>query len=53
MSNDNIKRTYPGLSDMAYKLATKERDRRQAIGLKSSVAAVVSEAVVKVFGNAR
>lgn len=50
---ENTRSTYPGLSDMAFKVAMRERDRRQSMGLKSSIAAVISEAVIKVFGTSR
>ena len=52
MNNEKPKSTYPGLSDTAYRIATRERDKRLAKGFKSSVASVISEAVIKVFGNA-
>lgn len=52
MTNDKTKSTYPGLTDKAYRLAMRERDKRLAMGFKSSVASVISEAVIKVFGNA-
>lgn len=53
MENLNVpKSSFPGLSDVAYSAAVKERDRRLKAGLKSSISAVVSEAVIKVFGRA-
>lgn len=43
---------YPGLTPLAYNIAKKEADKRKSRGLSSSVRSVVSEAVIKVFGNA-
>lgn len=50
--NNNVKSSFPGLTDVAYGIALRERDKRISMGLKSSISAVVSEAVVKEFGNA-
>lgn len=50
-NENNIKSGFPGLSDKAYQIAVQERDRRNEMGLKTSISAVVSEAVVKMFGN--
>lgn len=47
----NIKSSFPGLSDKAYQLAVKEKEKRIDMGLKTSITAVVSEAVVKTFGK--
>lgn len=43
---------YPGLTPAAYDISKKEADKRKKMGLSSSIRAVVSEAVIKVFGNA-
>lgn len=52
MANENnTKSSFPGLSDKAYQLAVQEKDKRNELGLKTSISAVVSEAVVKTFGN--
>lgn len=51
MANENvIKSGFPGLSDKAYQIAVEEKDRRNEMGLKTSISAVVSEAVVRTFG---
>ena len=52
MTNEKLKSNYPGLSDKAYIAAVRERDKRQSKGLKASIASVISEAVIRVFGNA-
>lgn len=52
MANEkNTKSSFPGLSDKAYQLAVKEKDKRNGLGLKTSISAVVSEAVVKAYGQ--
>ncbi len=51
MTSNNLKSNYPGLSDKAYTAAVRERDRRISKGLKCSIASVISEAVIRVFGN--
>ena len=43
---------YPGLTPAAYDISKKEADKRKSQGLSSSIRAVVSEAVIKVFGMA-
>lgn len=48
-----LKSSFPGLSDKAYEIAIEERDRRNSMGLKASISAIVSEAVVKTFGQAQ
>ena len=51
MDNENItKCSFPGLSDKAYQIAVQEKDKRNGMGLKTSISAVVSEAVVRTFG---
>lgn len=51
MANENVTKSgFPGLSDKAYQIAVEEKDRRNEIGLKTSISAVVSEAVVRTFG---
>ena len=51
MANEkNTKSSFPGLSDRAYQLAVAEKDKRNGLGLKTSISAVVSEAVVKAYG---
>lgn len=50
-NENNIKSGFPGLSDKAYQIAVQEKDRRNEMGLKTSISAVVSEAVVRTFGN--
>ncbi|WP_405325995.1 hypothetical protein [Fibrobacter sp.] len=44
---------YPGLTPAAYTISKNESDKRKRLGLSSSIRAVVSEAVVKVYGNAK
>lgn len=51
-NNDKYKLSkYPGLTPAAYAISKQEADKRKKLGLSSSIRAVVSEAVVKVFGN--
>ncbi len=51
MANENVtKSSFPGLSDKAYQIAVEEKDKRNEMGLKTSISAVVSEAVVRTFG---
>lgn len=51
MPDEKKKINYPGLSDKAYMAAVRERNRRTSKGLKCSIASIVSEAVIRVFGN--
>lgn len=52
MANEkNTKSSFPGLSDRAYQLAVAEKDKRNSLGLKTSISAVVSEAVVKAYSQ--
>ena len=44
--------TTVGLSNKAFEIAKKVDKSRKDRGLSSSVSAVVSEAIVRVFGNA-
>ena len=46
-----VKSSFPGLSDKAYKIALDEKNRRANLGLKVSISSVISEAVVKTYGN--
>ena len=53
-NNDKYKSSkYPGLTPAAYDISKKEADERKKMGLSSSIRAVVSEAVVKVYGSSR
>lgn len=48
---NNIKSRFAGLSDKAYSVALSENNRRKSAGLKSSISAIVSEAVISMFDN--
>lgn len=51
MNEKIVKSSFPGLSDKAYKIALDEKERRTSLGLKASISAIVSEAVVKTYGQ--